>query len=99
MVLVIKRSLRKILSKSKLTNEELPTVICKIESVVNSRPLCYIYDDGNEEIITPSYLFLGRLVLTKINNDFNNNVPNVIKFRICDKLFVQFLRHYKIHLL
>ena len=41
MVQVVKRSLRKILLKSKLTYEGLLTVICEIESMVNSRPLCY----------------------------------------------------------
>ena len=62
---VVKRCLRKILSKSKLTYEELLTVICEIESVVNSRPLCYVYDDSIEEAIAPSHLLLGRRVLTK----------------------------------
>ena len=42
MVQVVKRRIRKILSKSKLTYEELLTVICEIESVVNSRSLCYV---------------------------------------------------------
>ena len=35
----LKRCLRKILPKSKLTYEKLVTVFCEIESVVNSRPL------------------------------------------------------------
>ena len=73
MVQVVKRSLRKLLSKSKLTYEELLTVICEIESVVNSRPLCYVYDDSIEEVITPSHLLLGRRILTKLDSDFNKN--------------------------
>ena len=73
MVQVVKRSLRKLLSKSKLTYEELLTVICEIESVVNSRPLCYVYDDSIEEVITPSQLLLGRRILTKLDSGFNEN--------------------------
>ena len=73
MVHVVKRSLRKVLSKSKLTYEELLTIICEIESVVNSRPLCYDYNDSIEEVITPSHLLLGRRVLTKLDSDFNEN--------------------------
>ena len=61
------------MSKSKLTYEELLTVICEIESVVNSRPLCYVYDDSIEEVITPSHLLLGRSVLTELDIDFNEN--------------------------
>ena len=73
MVQVAKRSPRNILLKSKLTYEELLTVIFEIESVVNWRPLCYVYDDGIEEVITPSHLLLGRRVLTKLDSDFNEN--------------------------
>ena len=53
--------------------DELLTVIFEIESVVNSRPLCYIYDDNIRKSFTPSHLLLGRRVLTKSNNDFNEN--------------------------
>ena len=73
MVQVVKRSLQKILSKSKLTYEELLTVICEIESVVNSRPLCCVYNDNIEEVITPSHILLGRRALTKLDSDFNEN--------------------------
>ena len=70
---VVKRSIRKFLSKSKLTSEELLTVICEIESVVNSRPLYCVYNDNIEEAITPSHLLLGRRVLTKLDSDLNEN--------------------------
>ena len=66
-VQVVKRSIRNFLSKSKLTYEELLTVICEIESVVNSRPLYCVYNDNIEEVITPSHLLLGRRVLTKLD--------------------------------
>ena len=73
MVQVVKRSLRKILPKSKLTYEELLTVIFEIKSVANSRLLCYVYDDSIEKVITSPHLLLGRHVLTKFNSDFNEN--------------------------
>ena len=71
MVQVVKRGLPKLLSKSKIMYEELFTVICEIESVVNSRPLCYIYSSSIEEVM-PSHL-LGQHVLTKFNSNFNEN--------------------------
>ena len=58
MVQVVKKNLREILSNSKLTYEELLTVICEIKSVVNSMLLCYVYDDSIKEVITPSHLLL-----------------------------------------
>ena len=66
-IVQVKRSIRNFLSKSKLTYEELLTVICEIKSVVNSRPLYCVYDDNIEEVITPSHLLLGRRVLTKLD--------------------------------
>ena len=57
-VQVVNRRIRIILSKSKPTYEELLIVICEIKSVINSRPLCYVYDDSIEEVITHSQLFL-----------------------------------------
>ena len=66
MVQVVKRSLRNILSKSKLTYGELLTVICEIESVFSSRPLCYVYDDSIEEVIMPSHLLLGSTCFNEI---------------------------------
>ena len=53
--------------------EELLTVICEIESVINSRPLCYVYDDSIEEVITPSHLLLVGCILIKLDGDLNEN--------------------------
>ena len=73
MVKVVNRSLRKILSKSKPLYEELLIVICEIKSVINSRPLCYVYDDSIKEVITHSPLFLDWRVLTKLGSEFNES--------------------------
>ena len=64
MVQVIKISLRKILSTSKLTYEELLTNVCEIESLFYSRLLCYVNDNSIEEVIILSHLLLDRRVLT-----------------------------------
>ena len=93
-VQVVKRRLRKILSKSKLTYKELLIVIYEIESVINSRPLCYVYDDSIKEIITPSHLLFGRRVLTKFDCDFNEN--NMDCDALCRKVhyFQTLIDHY-----
>ena len=53
----------------------MSTVVTEIEGVLNTRPLCYIYDDSTDTIITPSHLIYGRNLLTKIpsDNDLNSN--------------------------
>ena len=57
---MIKSALRKILWKSKLTYEEVETILTEIEGVLNCRPLCYVDDSDLAEPITPSHLMYGR---------------------------------------
>ncbi|GFU83370.1 integrase catalytic domain-containing protein [Trichonephila clavipes] len=51
----VKRSLRKILGKTSLNYEEMYTVLCDCESLINSRPLTYVTDDVEDlEPLTPA---------------------------------------------
>ena len=67
----IKGALRKTLRSSRLTYEELETIVVEIECIINSRPLCYLYDEEIDEPLTPSHLMYGRRLLT-----VNHNVPD-----------------------
>ena len=73
LVHLVKRPLRKILKKNKLTFEEMSTAVTKIYGVLNTRPLCHIYDDSTDITITPSHLIYGRNLLTKIPSDNLNS--------------------------
>ena len=59
-----KRCLKKVIGKRKLTLDELQVVFFEIESILNSRPLCYIYDNIDDGIITPNSLLFGRKLET-----------------------------------
>ena len=63
MVRSIKGCLRKDLRNARLTNEELLTLLIRIEGVLNSRPLTYVYPDRDEPL-TPSHLLLGKGILS-----------------------------------
>ena len=62
MVQTVKRALRKIIGRSNLHFEELNTVLIEVESVINCRPLTFVYDDceGLSYALTPSHLLYGR---------------------------------------
>ena len=64
MVQTVKRSLRKILRRTSATYDELLTIVTEIEGVINCRPLCYLYTDGVEEVLTPSHLVTGKRLLS-----------------------------------
>ena len=56
--------LRKILGQSKLTYEELTTVLVEVEGVLNSRPLTYVSPNDIEEPLIPSHLLIGRRIMS-----------------------------------
>ena len=58
LVRTVKSTLRKILGKSKLNFEELYTILTRVECMLNSRPLSYVYIEENYEPATPSHLLL-----------------------------------------
>lgn len=66
LVQITKRCLRKVLGRSTVSYEELQTILADVDVVMNSRPLCYSYEDSTEEVITPSHLMYGRRILRKM---------------------------------
>ena len=49
MVGTVKRCLKKIIGKAKLNHDELNTVLIEVESVLNSRPITYLYEELEAE--------------------------------------------------
>ena len=60
----VKRCLKKIIGRAKLTHEELLTIVTEVEMIVNSRPLSYVSQEDLDEPITPSHLLIGKRVLS-----------------------------------
>ena len=64
MVQIGKRPMRKILRRTNVTYDELLTIVNEIEAVVNCRPLCYLYSDDIEQVLTPSHLITGKRLIS-----------------------------------
>lgn len=80
LVRTVKSTLRKTLRKSSLTFEQLQTVLCEVEAVVNNRPLTYVSEDDLAESITPNHLIYGRNLLT---NDVIENKDITLTKLVC----------------
>jgi hypothetical protein len=55
--------LKKILGTTKLSYDELLTVVVDVEAILNSRPLTYLDNDDMAEPLTVSNLISGKRVL------------------------------------
>ena len=64
MVRSTKRCLKKMIGRTKLSYDELLTILAEVEAIVNSRPLSYISPSDLEEPLTPSHLLVGCRLLS-----------------------------------
>lgn len=61
-----KYHLKRILGNGSCTYEELLTILCQIESCLNSRPLCPISTNPDDfDILTPGHFLIGRPLLAR----------------------------------
>lgn len=68
-----KLHLKRAIGTRALSFEELGTVFCRTEAVLNSRPLCALSSDPNEfEVLTPSHFLIGRELLSVPEHDLTD---------------------------
>ncbi|GFQ89922.1 integrase catalytic domain-containing protein [Trichonephila clavata] len=68
MIQMLKQILRKVLGRASLYYEELNTVLCECEHVINSRPLTYVSEDVNDlSPLTPA-MFLQEIETSDVTD-------------------------------
>ena len=67
----VKKCLKKTVGRTSLDYDELNTVLVETESIINSRPLTYIYGDDQSvsHPLTPSHLINGRKISLLPNDE------------------------------
>ena len=83
----VKFHLRRIMGSTHLTLEEFQTLLCSIESILNSRPLCPISVDPNDfDYLTPYHFLIGRNFLSLPESDVScENVHRLSRFQVVSK--------------
>ena len=77
MVQLVKRSLRKVLYKARVTLDELTTIVIEVESILNDRPLTYTDSELCAEPLTPNHLIYGRRLNVVESSDEQSKSVNI----------------------
>lgn len=91
-----KSHLKKILSLTHLTFEEMATCLAHIESILNSRPLTPLSSDPSDlTALTPSHFLIGRPLLSVPHQEIHDvNINRLDRFRRIEMLRSHFWRRY-----
>ena len=72
MISLTKACIKTVIGKEKLTWEVLETICTEVEGAINTRPLTYIDNNPNNNVLTPTHLIYGRKIHEKCP-DYNEN--------------------------
>ncbi|GFS70336.1 integrase catalytic domain-containing protein [Trichonephila clavipes] len=93
LVRVLKELLRRTLGNAILTTEELQTVLCDCESVINSRPLTYLSENSDDLVpLSPAMFLVENRNLDVLDIDYRDTVNLRKRVRYRQKLLND-LRH------
>ena len=82
MVQIVKRCLKKTMYDQCLNYIQFETLLKKIESRINDRPLMEIQEDPSQQIITPSFLLLGRKIHETPEQSEETSLETIVPRRI-----------------
>lgn len=97
----VKTHMKKVIGESTLTYEELSTLLCQIEATLNSRPLCPLSTDVNDNTaLTPGHFLIGTPLLAAPEVDFMDIKSNrLTRWQLVQKMHQSFWRRWNIEYL
>ncbi|XP_055714178.1 uncharacterized protein LOC129808429 [Phlebotomus papatasi] len=93
----LKYHLRREIGATILTFEELSTVICQVEAILNSRPITPLPEDPNEPAaLTPGHFLIGKpLNMLPEVNLTNISPQSLTRWQLCQKLLQHFAARWR----
>lgn len=104
----MKKCLKRVIGRARLSYEELSTVLCEVEAILNSRPLSFVSTEDLDEPLTPSHLMMGHRLtsipdhfLSREDPDFGTTTPAALGRRLSHltTLLQHFWRRWKLEYL
>ncbi|XP_055701637.1 uncharacterized protein LOC129800919 [Phlebotomus papatasi] len=95
-VKLFKTHFRRVAGDTKLTQEQMVTVIAQIEAIINSRPLTALSDDPKDfSVLTPGHFLIGA-PLTAIPEPSVNDIPadRLGKWQHCQQIVEHFWKRW-----
>lgn len=92
----VKYHLKRIMNEKLLTFEELTTLLCQIESCLNSRPLCPLSSDPSDfNALTPAHFLIGEPT-NCISEDclLQHNIQHLTRWKSIEKLKQHFWKRW-----
>ena len=87
-------SLKRVVGKTKLSYDELVTVICEMENSINSRALTYLPEENYQALLSPYHLLYGRNINDR-NEPLNHIERNQTSAIVTVKHLQSVLEHSK----
>lgn len=97
----VKNHLKRVVGSTLLTYEEISTLLCQVEACVNSRPLCAVSLDPNDQMpLTPGHFLIGQPLLTiPDENLLEAKVNWLTRWQLVQKMYQHFWNRWRIEYL
>ena len=98
----VKSLLKKVLGRASLSADELDTLLIRVEAVLNSRPITFVYDDHKEpQPLCPSDFLIGRRLMSlpplsagQIKVTASNQSNLIERFLLRERLMAEFKQRW-----
>lgn len=93
----MKYHLKRIIGETKLTFEEMSTLLAQIEAVLNSRPLLDVSNENIDavDVLTPGHFLIGRPVIDCPEHVEESRISSLNRWKLIQKLRKDFWNRWK----